>query len=154
MRPSPRAIVPGEAPSAPSATQTVALYLKSETHGIEARAFEADGEVTVLAGSAATKRDDFVSNTYAALRQQLIDEQRLRLASDGERYEFVDDVVFSSPSAAAGVIFNRNSNGRTAWRVVEIGRDLEGLAGRTVAQLAAHLTSSVAVATVAHRIQK
>ena len=39
-----------------------------------------DGELIVVAGSGATKRDDFSSNTYGALRKQLIDDQRIRLA--------------------------------------------------------------------------
>ena len=92
------------------------LTLKSD-HGIEASAVEAGGDFTVLAGSQATTRDDFVTNTYAALRAQLIVDQRLLLSTDGRVLNFVENVVFSSPSAAAGVIFNRNQNGRTAWKV-------------------------------------
>lgn len=125
LRPSPRPSTSQGAPLEISAPRAVSLYLRSEAHGIEARAIESDGELTVLAGSSATKREDFVSNTYGALRKQLLDDKRLRLSSDGERYMFVDDVVFSSPSAAAGVIFNRNSNGRTAWRVEGTGITLK-----------------------------
>ena len=95
----------------------VKLFLKSDAHGIEAHGLESDGELIVEASSGATKREDFAVNTYAALRKQLIDDQRLKLSPDGQHYEFVDDVAFSSPSAAAAVIFNRNTNGRTAWKV-------------------------------------
>jgi len=95
----------------------VALYLKSDMHGIEASALESDSEVTVLKGSFATIKDDFVANTYGVLRKQLIDEGRLKLVQTGEKYEFIEDIIFKSPSAAAAVIFNRNTNGRTAWRI-------------------------------------
>jgi len=115
LRPSPRL----DDPKQPNSTspRTIRVYLKSELHGIEAHALESDGELIVVAGSGATKRDDFSSNTYGALRKQLIDDQRIRLAASGDHYEFADDVVFASPSAAAAIIFNRNTNGRTAWKV-------------------------------------
>ena len=96
---------------------SVELYLESRKHGISANALETDGEVTVLSGSYATMLDDFAVNQYTALRKQLIDDGRLRLENTGKYYTFVDDVVFASPSAAAAVIFNRNTNGRTAWRI-------------------------------------
>ena len=115
LRPSPRIVDPQQTNTA--ATGALKLFLKSELHGIEAHALESDGELIVAAGSGATKREDFTANTYGALRKQLLDDQRLRPATNGEYYEFADDVVFSSPSAAAAVIFNRNTNGRTAWKV-------------------------------------
>ncbi|MEQ1716226.1 MAG: GIY-YIG nuclease family protein [Hyphomicrobium sp.] len=118
LRPAPKGLseaICGQQPS--DATGSLALFLKSETHGIEAFAVEAGGEFTVLSQSQATSRDDFVSNTYAALRAQLIADRRLVASTDGKVLRFADDVVFTSPSAAAAVIFNRNTNGRTAWKV-------------------------------------
>lgn len=35
----------------------------------------------------------------------------------GEYYELMDDYVFTSPSAAAGVILGRSANGLTEWRI-------------------------------------
>jgi hypothetical protein len=118
LRASPRPSANSFQPAQPvSASDPVKLYLRNDSHHIEAHALETDGELVVFAGSSATKRDDFVANTYAALRKQFVDDDRLKLSLDGQRYEFTDDVVFSSPSAAAAVIFNRNTNGRTAWKV-------------------------------------
>jgi len=84
-------------------THIVELQLQSAKHGISAQAVESDGEITVLAGSSATVADDFAMNQYGALRKQLIDDGRLKLADAGDRYVFTDDVVFASPSAAAAV---------------------------------------------------
>ena len=35
----------------------------------------------------------------------------------GEYYELSEDYVFTSPSAAAGVILGRSANGLTQWRI-------------------------------------
>lgn len=96
---------------------TLELVLESKKHGIDATAVEVDGEVTVLAGSKAYARDDFVTNSYGHLRKQLIEDGRLKPAPGGAFLEFAEDVTFNSPSAASSVIFNRNSNGRSRWRV-------------------------------------
>jgi hypothetical protein len=126
LRQSPSPITPSSPqPLSDAAAGPVRLQLKSDAHGIEAHALEADGEITVLKGSGATVKEDYVANTYAVLRKQLIDEGRLRLAPAHDRYEFTEDVVFNSPSAAAAVIFNRNTNGRTAWRVTGTGVTLK-----------------------------
>ena len=101
------------------------LVLESRKHGIEAHALEADGEIIVLSGSKAVAKDDFVANTYAMLRKELMEDGRLKLSPDGQHLEFTEDVPFSSPSAAAGVVFNRNSNGRTAWRLKTTGQTLK-----------------------------
>ncbi|MGJ0508753.1 MAG: GIY-YIG nuclease family protein [Methylocystis sp.] len=101
------------------------LVLSSRKHKIEAKAVEQDGEVTVLKGSTATAKREFVSNDYQALRDSLIKEGRLKPTADQEVLQFIKDVQFPSPSAAAGVIFNRNSNGRTAWKVASTGQTLK-----------------------------
>ncbi|MEX2165708.1 MAG: GIY-YIG nuclease family protein [Methyloceanibacter sp.] len=82
-----------------------------------AKAVESDGEVTVLAGSKALQ-EQYSQNAYAALRRQLIDDGRLTPSDDGSNYlMFTQDVAFKSPSAAASVILNRNSNGRWEWKL-------------------------------------
>jgi hypothetical protein len=100
------------------------LVLTSGKYGYEARAIELDGEITVLGGSRGTT-ERFVTNIYASLRQQLMNDGRLVPANDRNFVEFAEDVTFASPSAAAAVITNRNTNGRTAWRLVETGQTLK-----------------------------
>lgn len=93
--------------------------------GFEARAVELDGEVTVLAGSTATTKADYAHNTYASLREQLIQEGRLVQSANPDLLEFKDNVTFSSPSAAAAVVTNRNANGRIEWKLVNTGQTLK-----------------------------
>ncbi|VVS94053.1 GIY-YIG nuclease family protein [Desulfoluna spongiiphila] len=38
------------------------------------------------------------------------------LRESGTVYEFFEDVLFSSPSAAAAIVMGRNANGRTEWK--------------------------------------
>lgn len=101
------------------------LVLESKKHGINATAIEKDGEVTILAGSTATASDKFKTNTYAELRNGLIADHVLTLGPEGDFFVFNADVSFPSPSAAAAVVFNRNSNGRTAWKVKSTGQTLK-----------------------------
>lgn len=110
-------------PDAAASRSPLELTLTSGKHGYEARAVEADGEITVLAGSRATTKSDFVANNYAALREQLIRDGRLALSQEPDFLEFKEDVTFASPSAAAAVI--RNRNGRTSWKVVRTGQTLK-----------------------------
>lgn len=84
--------------------------------GIVATAIEEDGEFIVLAGSKALKDSGYQSNTYAELKKELIDEGIL-VATDGNAYEFKSAHKFRSPSAAAAVVLDRNSNGRTEWKI-------------------------------------
>ncbi|MDX0462686.1 DUF4357 domain-containing protein [Sinorhizobium medicae] len=100
------------------------LVMTSGKYGYEARAIELDGEITVLAGSRGTT-ESFARNIYASLRQQLMNDRRLVPTNDPNFVEFSEDVTFASPSAAAAVIKNRNTNGRTAWRLVGTGQTLK-----------------------------
>lgn len=56
-------------------------------------------------------------NNYARLRRELMDTGKLvpDLDHPATLVRFVEDVPFPSPSAAAAVVLNRNSNGRTEW---------------------------------------
>lgn len=47
-------------------------------------------------------------------REGLIASGKLRVS--GTVYEFVEDVLFSSPSTAAAVVMGRSANGRTEWK--------------------------------------
>ena len=102
----------------------IQLILKSDKHGYQARAFESDGEITVLAGSTATT-ENFSINNYSSLRQTLLNDRRLIPTRDPRYLEFPEDVAFATPSAAAAVITNRSTNGRTAWRLLTSGQTLK-----------------------------
>ncbi|WP_243073824.1 GIY-YIG nuclease family protein [Microbacterium sp. SS28] len=85
-------------------------------HGVSAVAQEIDGEFTVLQGS--TARADWVGTH----RHPGYQRQHVALLSDGTLLReagtlarFTQDVVFSSPSAAAAVVAGRSANGRTSW---------------------------------------
>lgn len=85
-------------------------------HGIVASAQEIDGEFTVLEGS--TARADWAGTHkrpgYQQQHAALLGDGTLRAEVDGLA-RFTQDVVFSSPSAAAAVVAGRSANGRTSW---------------------------------------
>jgi len=90
----------------------------SKKHGLRAEAKEVDGDFVVLANS--TAQSDWIGdrkpNThYWRLHDQLSEDGVLVRQNDA--CVFKDDYVFSSPSAAAAVIFGRSANGRTSWKV-------------------------------------
>ena len=85
--------------------------------GIRAAAVEEDGEFVVLEGSQALKDSGYQSNTYRELKQELIAQGVLKESANGDSYAFTKSFPFKSPSAAAAVVLDRNSNGRTEWKV-------------------------------------
>lgn len=80
---------------------------------VSAQAIVIGGEFVVLAGSTALKRDE--SRSYQNLKSRLLRNNSLR--THGDVLMFVEDVPFSSPSAAGVVIGGRNINGRTFWKL-------------------------------------
>jgi hypothetical protein len=123
--------ISGRSPSA-----AIELVLASPRFGYAARAVELDGEVTVLNGSTATAREDFTTNIYGPLRAQLIGLGKLAPSQNPDFLEFKEDVPFASPSAAAAVIANRNTNGRTAWKLASTGQTLKDWQDAQVGQAA------------------
>jgi hypothetical protein len=84
---------------------------------VQATAVEEDGEFIVFEGSEALPGTPSY-NAYAALRSKLIAEGVLLEATPGrDRLLFAKPWSFSSPSAAASVVLDRNANGRTEWKV-------------------------------------
>ncbi len=71
------------------------------------------GEFVVLVDSEALIRDD--SRSYSTLKERLLRDGRL--VREGDKLRFIEDVPFSSPSAAAAVIRGQNTNGRKYWRL-------------------------------------
>lgn len=84
--------------------------------GIQAEAVEEDDEFIVLEGSQALINTSFVQQSYSTLKQKLIAEGIL-VPYGTDMMTFAKPYPFSSPSAAAAVVLDRNSNGRTEWKV-------------------------------------
>jgi len=117
LRPSPR----GKAVAHPTTENDLPdagleLVIVSKKHGLEAHAVASGNDFVVLKDSGALA-EKFAVNSYQALREQLIADGRLKPGKSPQLLEFAEDVDFASPSAAAAVIFNRNTNGRTTWKV-------------------------------------
>jgi uncharacterized protein DUF4357 len=87
--------------------------------GVKAAGVEEEGEFVVLKESQALKDAGYQGgNSYGELKQELIAQGILSTSADGKFYEFVRPYTFKSPSAAAAVVLDRNSNGRFEWKVV------------------------------------
>ncbi len=95
---------------------------KKETFYIKAaRGADAEGEPTsdgfvVFKGSkAAGSTVPSMTTNFLNLRQKLIEDKSLVV--NGDRFEFVEDYIFSSPSTAAAMVMGRNANGLTEWKL-------------------------------------
>lgn len=115
LKPQPRAVAELSTPAEQRTAHDIKFEIRHRS-GVTAEAVEEDGEFIVLEGSRCLTDTGYVGTTYSVLKQSLIDEQFLMPAGDG-LLEFVRPYSFSSPSAAAAVILDRNSNGRTEWKV-------------------------------------
>jgi len=101
------------------------ILLKINSNKINAKMYINDQGFIVEKGSQAKKTlSKSCTITYRKLRQKLLETQILK--DSGEYYEFVEDTIFSSASAASNMILGRNSNGYTEW-VSENGTPLKNL---------------------------
>ena len=66
----------------------------------------------------------YIEGRLMAQRNKLIEEDGL--VQNGDKYDFVKDTEFSSPSSAAAVIHGGSANGLTAW-VNKDGKSLKNL---------------------------
>lgn len=91
------------------------------SHQLQATGRQLDGQFVVFAGSRA--RADWVGTDggYKVLHQDLVATGTLA-PPVGEAREFLRDTWFSSPSAAAAVVWGRSANGRMSWRVQDTGQ--------------------------------
>lgn len=89
--------------------------------GTNATAQEVSGEFVVLKGSTARKESK-AGITYKPLRDQLIQDEKLMDSEHSDFFVFTEDVSFSSPSAAASVVYGGNQNGRRVWKVEGINK--------------------------------
>lgn len=87
--------------------------------GVKATGVEEEGEFVVLQGSEALRDAGYQSaNSYGELKQELIAQGVLQTSPDSKVYLFSKSYAFKSPSAAAAVVLDRNSNGRFEWKVM------------------------------------
>jgi hypothetical protein len=101
------------------------LLLKINSSKINANMYINNQGFIVTQGSQAKKiLSKSCTITYRTLRQKLLDTKILN--DNGEFYEFVEDTIFSSASAASNMILGRNSNGYTEW-ISENGTPLKEL---------------------------
>ncbi|WP_150526666.1 GIY-YIG nuclease family protein [Roseibium sediminis] len=114
LKPQPRAVSETQKPVAERTSGEVQFEIRHKS-GVTATAVEEDGEFIVLEGSEAVADAGYAHNSYAALKQKLIEDAVL-VPSDG-KLNFSRPWSFSSPSAAASIVLDRNSNGRTDWKV-------------------------------------
>lgn len=85
--------------------------------GVKANAIEDGGEFVVLEGSEALKETGFVQQSYFELKSDLVKQGVLGDGPGPDRYSFKSSFAFKSPSAAAAIVLDRNSNGRKEWKV-------------------------------------
>jgi hypothetical protein len=86
--------------------------------GVKAFATEEDSEFIVLENSEALKDAGYKgANSYAELKGELIVQGILKQDDNSDIFRFTRSYAFKSPSAAAAVILDRNSNGRLEWKV-------------------------------------
>ncbi|MDX1124788.1 DUF4357 domain-containing protein [Sinorhizobium medicae] len=115
LKPQPRAAMDTSTPIEQRTLGEVRFEIRHKT-GVHAEAVEEDGEFIVLEGSQALINTGFVQQSYGALKQKLVMESIL-IPQNSTTMTFAKPYSFNSPSAAAAVVLDRNSNGRTEWKV-------------------------------------
>jgi hypothetical protein len=91
-------------------------YLKADGANAKAQLLN-DGSINVLSGSTARIHETAAFGGWSkTARQRFIEDKILIDSGDGVSYTFTQDLVFSSPSAAAATVTGRPINGWTAWK--------------------------------------
>lgn len=101
-----------------SSVRSPVFEIISPKHKLTATGQEIDGEFIVHAGAQCRASwEGSGAHNYRNLRNTLEGQGKITIAPDGKNAVFTEDVAFSSPSAAAAIVYGRASNGRTAWKV-------------------------------------
>ena len=91
-------------------------YFNIRAKGIEARGYEDAKGFVVTAGSGmVTEETNSIHAYLTALRRDLVEQAVVELR--GDRFVFLDNYTFASPSTAAGVLQGRTANGRADWKL-------------------------------------
>lgn len=119
LKPQPKAISAQASATSPTVSDEVQFEIRHKS-GVSATAVEEEGEFVVLEGSEALTGTGYVQLSYGALKQKLIADGVL-IPQDAPlgtgKLRFARPWSFSSPSAAAAVVLDRNANGRLEWKV-------------------------------------
>ena len=115
LKPQPRAVAQASTPVEQRTAHETTFEIRHKS-GVSAEAVEEDGEFVVLEGSQALMDTGYVQQSYGTLKENLVKQGVLVPGSDG-KHVFAKPYSFNSPSAAAAVVLDRNSNGRTEWKV-------------------------------------
>ena len=115
LKPQPRAVTQVAKPVEERTVEDVHFEIRHKS-GVQATAVEEDGEFIVLEGSEVLTGTGYVQQSYGGLKEKLIAEGVL-VPSEQDRLRFAKPWPFRSPSAAAAVVLDRNSNGRLEWKV-------------------------------------
>ncbi|RVO43463.1 GIY-YIG nuclease family protein [Sinorhizobium meliloti] len=98
-------------------TRSPIFELTSPKHNLTALGQEIDGQFVVQAGSGCRSGwEGTPSHPYRNLWETLFQQNKIGSDETG-RSVFKEEVAFSSPSAAAAIVYGRAANGRSAWRV-------------------------------------
>jgi len=119
LKPQPKAVTQTAQPVEERTTGEVQFEIRHKS-GVQATAVEEDGEFIVLEGSEALSGTGYVQQSYGGLKEKLIADGVLvpqDVPSGTTRLRFARPWPFTSPSAAAAVVLDRNSNGRLEWKV-------------------------------------
>jgi hypothetical protein len=121
-----RSLVPAtphsSVPLTPSSDQR---EFRIKSKDLKATMVEVDGSFVVRAGSEASQTTSkSIAPGWLTIRKKLIDAGVLQLKFD--RYIFLEDAGFSSPSAASSVVLGRQAPGPMAW-VLDDGRTYKQL---------------------------
>lgn len=99
--------------------QSAAVYfaVNHGGKGIRARATEIDGEFVVLVGSVGHLNEaPSFSDRIKNIRDQAMEGGRIQMR-DKEHFVVMEDIAFTSPSAASVFLFGTSRNGQTDWLV-------------------------------------
>lgn len=115
LKPQPRAVTQTAKPAEERTEGEVQFEIRHKS-GVKATAVEEDGEFIVLEGSEALTETGYVQQSYGGLKEKLISDGVL-IPVGTQKLKFAKPWPFTSPSAAAAVVLDRNSNGRTEWKL-------------------------------------
>jgi len=115
LKPQPRAVTQVAKPVEERTSGDVQFEIRHRS-GVQATAVEEDGEFVVLEGSEALTGTGYVQQSYGGLKERLI-TQGVLIPHSSDKLRFAKPWPFNSPSAAAAVVLDRNSNGRIEWKV-------------------------------------
>ena len=115
LKPQPKAVTQTAQPIEERTAGEVQFEIRCERSGIRAIAVQEDGEFIVLERS--TAQIGYYEHGYGDLKKKLV-EAKVLVPYSAVQFRFARPWPFTSPSAAASVVLDRNANGRTEWKMM------------------------------------